>query len=58
MHTSFKSTGSETTDRLISVQITGNVIPVIWYKTITHANGKPDTNQHQEISLLLKRYSI
>lgn len=49
MHTNFKSTGSETTDRLISVQITGNVIPVIWYKTITHSNGKPDTNA---ISLL------
>lgn len=49
MHTNFKSTGSETTDRLISVQITGNIIPVIWYKTITHANGKPDTNA---ISLL------
>lgn len=29
MHKNFKSTGSETTDRLISVQITGDVIPVI-----------------------------
>jgi hypothetical protein len=44
MATNFKSTGSETTDRLISIQITGNVVPVIWYKTITHENGKPDTN--------------
>lgn len=36
------STGNETTDRLIGVQFTGNIIHQNWYKTILMDNGKPD----------------
>jgi len=35
-------TGNETTDNLIGVQFTGNVIHQNWYKTILMDNGKPD----------------
>ena len=36
------STGNETTDKLIGMQFTGNVIHENWYKTILMDNGKPD----------------
>lgn len=35
-------TGNETTDSLIGVRFTGNVIHQNWYKTILMDNGKPD----------------
>lgn len=38
------STGNKTVDRLAQMQITGNVIPQIWYKTIRKATGKPNLN--------------
>ena len=37
-----QSTGNQTTDRLIGVQFTGNIIHQNWYKTILMDNGKPD----------------
>lgn len=38
------STGNRTTDRLVQLRITGNVIPQIWYKTIRKGTGKPNLN--------------
>lgn len=35
------STGNSIVDAMISIQLTGNVIPQMWYKTITRDNGKP-----------------
>ena len=36
-------TGSLTVDRMSRLQISGNVIPVSWYKTIRKTNGgKPN----------------
>ena len=35
------TTGNMKVDAMASIQITGNVIPQIWYKTITKENGKP-----------------
>jgi hypothetical protein len=35
------STGNAIVDRMASVQISGNVIPQSWYKTITKDTGKP-----------------
>ena len=38
------SSGNKTVDYMSSLQITGNVIPQIWYKTIIRENGKPNIN--------------
>lgn len=35
------TTGNVKVDAMASIQITGNVIPQIWYKTIVRENGKP-----------------
>lgn len=37
-------TGNETVDRLSRIQITGNVIPAAWYRTIRKETGKPYLN--------------
>lgn len=37
-------TGNETVDRLTRLQITGNVIPTAWYRTIRRETGKPYLN--------------
>lgn len=37
-------TGSPTVDKLSRLQISGNVIPVSWYKTIRRDTGKPNLN--------------
>lgn len=37
-------TGNETVDRLSRLQITGNVIPAAWYRTIRRETGKPYLN--------------
>lgn len=38
------SSGNDTVDRLGQLNITGNVIPMAWYKTIVRKNGKPNLN--------------
>ena len=35
------STGNSTVDTMASIQLTGNIIPQIWYKQIVRDNGKP-----------------
>lgn len=35
------TTGNKTVDTIATLNITGNVIPQMWYKTILRANGKP-----------------
>ena len=37
-------TGSLTVDCMSRLQISGNVIPVSWYKTIRKPTGKPNLN--------------
>lgn len=37
-------TGSKAVDKMSRLQITGNVIPVAWFKTIRKATGKPNLN--------------
>lgn len=37
-------TGSPAVDKMSRLQISGNVIPVAWYKTIRKATGKPNLN--------------
>lgn len=37
-------TGSPTVERMSRLQISGNVIPIAWYKTIRKATGKPNLN--------------
>lgn len=37
-------TGNETVDRLGRLQITGNIIPAAWYRTIRRESGKPYLN--------------
>lgn len=34
-------TGNGIVDEMVSMQLTGNVIPQMWYKTITRDNGRP-----------------
>ena len=36
-----KGSGNEIVDMVGRISITGNIIPQIWYKTITHPGGKP-----------------
>ena len=36
-----KGSGTEIVDMVGRISITGNIIPQIWYKTITHPSGKP-----------------
>ena len=36
-----KGSGNEIVDMVGRISITGNIIPQIWYKTITHPSGKP-----------------
>lgn len=36
-----KGSGNEIVDMVDRISITGNIIPQIWYKTITHPSGKP-----------------
>ncbi|MBE5875669.1 MAG: hypothetical protein E7290_02125 [Lachnospiraceae bacterium] len=36
------TSGSSTVDAMASIQLTGNVIPQIWYKNILKETGKPD----------------
>ena len=43
------TSGNETVDKMHTVNLTGNVIPHIWYKKIVRENGKPN---HLAISLL------
>ena len=43
------TSGNETVDMMRTVNLTGNVIPHIWYKQIVRENGKP---YHLAISLL------
>ena len=35
------TTGNSKVDAMAQIQLTGNVIPQIWYRTITKENGKP-----------------
>ena len=37
------SSGSPIVDQMYGMEITGNVIPLNWFKTITTANGKPNS---------------
>lgn len=37
-------TGSKAVDKMSRLQITGNIIPVAWFKTIRKATGKPNLN--------------
>lgn len=37
-------TGNKAVDRMSRLQITGNVIPIAWFKTIRKATGKPNLN--------------
>ena len=37
-------TGSVTVDRMSRLHISGNIIPVTWYKTIRKSTGKPNLN--------------
>ena len=37
-----KGSGNEIVDMVGRISITGNIIPQIWYKTITHPSGKPN----------------
>lgn len=43
MRDNFK-TGSSTVDQMSRLHISGNIIPVTWYKTIRKATGKPNLN--------------
>lgn len=36
------TTGNSKVDAMAAMQLTGNVIPQVWYKTILRENGKPD----------------
>ena len=38
---SMKGSGNEIVDMVGRISITGNIIPQIWYKTITHPSGEP-----------------
>lgn len=35
------TSGNDIVDRVAEINISGNVTPAIWYKTITKENGKP-----------------
>lgn len=37
----YLTSGNEIVDAMGSTNISGNIIPAIWYKTITKENGKP-----------------
>ena len=37
----YLTSGNAIVDAMGSVNITGNVIPAVWYRTITKENGKP-----------------
>lgn len=37
----YLTSGNEIVDAMGSINISGNIIPAIWYKTITKENGKP-----------------
>ena len=39
-----KSSGINSVDRMHQINITGNVIPMIWFEQIRFSNGKPNTN--------------
>lgn len=41
MHMKEYTTGNAKVDQMGQMQISGNIIPQIWYKTITRKNGKP-----------------
>lgn len=41
MKLGMKGSGNEIVDMVGRISITGNIIPQIWYKTITHPSGKP-----------------
>lgn len=38
------STGNVVVDEMAKINITGNITPVIWFKTIQYPNGKANTN--------------
>ena len=38
------TTGNRTVDRMSRINITGNIIPAAWYKTIRKSTGKPYLN--------------
>lgn len=37
------SSGTPIVDQMYGMEITGNVIPLNWFKTITTSNGKPNS---------------
>lgn len=39
-----KYTGNEIVDQMATINISGNIIPITWYSTITYNNGKPHLN--------------
>ncbi len=39
-----KTSGSHIVDQMHQINITGNVIPMVWFDQITFSNGKPNTN--------------
>ena len=41
MSMGYLTSGNEIVDAMGSINISGNIIPAIWYKTITKENGKP-----------------
>ena len=38
------SSNNAIVDQMYGMEITGNIIPSAWYKTITYENGKPNIN--------------
>ena len=37
----YLTSGNEIVDAMGSINISGNIIPAVWYRTITKENGKP-----------------
>ena len=50
--------GNATVDKLYGVEITGNVIPQSWFKTVVNDKGKPMTNAIMIIGEILYWYHL
>ena len=50
------TTGNRTVDRMSRINITGNIIPAAWYKTIRKSTGKPYLNAIVILSDMLYWY--
>ena len=40
------STGNEIVDENAKLNISGNIIPQVWYRTIIRESGKPKSDSH------------